>query len=159
MLCVLDMLLSREFQSKCTWTGASRKGPKIAIMPNRNILQLFVQIGSDESEVVTQRKLANFFMRKLKNSLKRLATTGMRRGTRHVRRRKQKNADGNQVQPGGVDGSIVAVSNEPCKEDDERDVSSSLSESEDAISVVNSSDGLDRSDIQSDSSASGGIRE
>lgn len=89
MLGVLDMLFSKQFQTEYTWTGASRKGPKIAIMPNRNILQLFQQIGSDESEVVTQQKLAIFFKKKLKNSLKRLMTTGMRRGTRHVRRTKQ----------------------------------------------------------------------
>ncbi|XP_055614426.1 uncharacterized protein LOC129760782 [Uranotaenia lowii] len=91
MLCVLDLLLSRVFQTMCTWTGASRKGPKIAIMPNRNILQLFQLMGSDENEIVTQRKMQTFFMRTLKNSVKRLSNKGMRRGTRHVRRNEQHN--------------------------------------------------------------------
>ncbi|XP_053695156.1 uncharacterized protein LOC128742730 [Sabethes cyaneus] len=91
MLRVLDLLISKEMQTKCTWTGASRKGPKIAIMPYRNMLQLFIEVGSDDTEVVTQQKLTSFFMRKLKNSLKRLAATGERRGTRHVRRKKTDN--------------------------------------------------------------------
>ncbi|XP_055542944.1 uncharacterized protein LOC129728524 [Wyeomyia smithii] len=91
MLGILDMLISKKMQTQCTWTGASRLGPKLAIMPNRNILQLFQEIGSDDLEVVTQQKLASFFMKKLKNSLKRLVATGERRGTRHVRKKATNN--------------------------------------------------------------------
>lgn len=143
MLCALDMLFSKEFQTKCTWTGASRKGPKVAIMPNRNILQLFQQIGSDESEVVTQRKLADFFMKKLKNSLKRLIATGIRRGTRHVRRTKQRKACEQNVK---VEPDI-ATSNEL----NGQAVESCCSdlETEDAGSAIDSSDALDHADIQS----------
>ncbi|XP_065095779.1 uncharacterized protein LOC135717568 [Ochlerotatus camptorhynchus] len=121
MLGVLDMLFSKQFQTKCTWTGASRKGPKIAIMPNRNILQLFQQIGTDEAEVVTHQKLASFFMRKLKNSLKRLIATGMRRGTRHVRRRKQqREIDEQEVEFESDAGSIFIPSIVLNGQDDER---------------------------------------
>lgn len=151
MLCVLDMLFSKDFQTKCTWTGASRKGPKLAIMPNRNILQVFQQIGSDETEVVTQRKLADFFKKKLKNSLKRSIAIGIRRGTRHVRRRKQTKALEQDVKLEPVGGSCnalgdqideAAMSYESCDEP----------ESEDAGSAVNSSDALDHADIPTDSS-------
>ncbi|KXJ68774.1 hypothetical protein RP20_CCG021241 [Aedes albopictus] len=143
MLGVLDLLLTREFQTKCTWTGASRKGPKTAIMPNRNVLQLFVEVGSNESETVTQQKLASFFKRKLKNSLKRLLTTGMRRGTRHVRRRKQQAQAAEHVkfEPDGV-------------HDEERD-NPNRSDPESgsyASSIINSSDALEAVDIESDSS-------
>lgn len=152
MLCVLDMLLSKDFQTKCTWTGASRKGPKIAIMPNRNILQLFQQIGTDESEVVTQRKLANFFMRKLKNSLKRLIAAGVRQGTRHVRRKKQqRKADKQNVKLEADAGPIIASSNVLNGEADERNNSRSEPESEEyAGSVVDSLDALEQADIPSD---------
>ncbi|KXJ81139.1 hypothetical protein RP20_CCG021362 [Aedes albopictus] len=106
MLCVLDLLFTKKFQTMCTWTGASRKGPKTAIMPNRNILEIFQIIGSDEKEVVNQRELANFFMKKLKNSLKRLTISGVRRSTRHVRRRKKLPA----TQPEGTNASEVGSS-------------------------------------------------
>ncbi|KXJ74293.1 hypothetical protein RP20_CCG013967 [Aedes albopictus] len=151
MLCVLDMLFSKDFQTKCTWTGASRKGPKLAIMPNRNILQVFQQIGSDETEVVTQRKLADFFKKKLKNSLKRSIAIGIRRGTRHVRRRKQTKALEQDVKSEPVGGSCNALGDQideaamSCESFDEP-------ESEDAGSAVNSSDALDHADIPTDSS-------
>lgn len=147
MLCVLDMLFSKDFQTKCTWTGASRKGPKLAIMPNRNILQVFQQIGSDETEVVTQRKLADFFKKKLKNSLKRSIAIGIRRGTRHVRRRKQTKALQQEVKMEPVGGSSNVLGGQideaemSCESFDEP-------ESEDAGSAVNSSDALDHADIQ-----------
>lgn len=90
MLGVLDALFTKKFQTMCTWTGISRKGPKTAVMPNRNILEIFQIIGSGKSDEVSQRELANFFMKKLKNSLKRLNVAGLRRATRHIRRRKPK---------------------------------------------------------------------
>nr|XP_029734481.1 uncharacterized protein LOC115269842 [Aedes albopictus] len=142
MLGALDLLLSREFQTKCTWTGASRKGPKTAIMPNRNVLQLFVEVGSNESETVTQQKLASFFKRKLKNSLKRLLTTGMRRGTRHVRRRRQP-----------AQATEQEVKFEPDGEHNEKRGDRSDQDSDsNASSVINSSDALDAVDVESDSS-------
>ncbi|XP_029733462.1 uncharacterized protein LOC115269187 [Aedes albopictus] len=142
MLGALDFLLSREFQTKCTWTGASRKGPKTAIMPNRNVLQLFVEVGSNESETVTQQKLASFFKRKLKNSLKRLLTTGMRRGTRHVRRRRQP-----------AQATEQEVKFEPDGEHNEKRGDRSDQDSDsNASSVINSSDALDAVDVESDSS-------
>ncbi|XP_055587663.1 uncharacterized protein LOC129740083 isoform X2 [Uranotaenia lowii] len=89
MLSALDMIFSLEFQACCTWTGSSRKGPKIAMMPNRRILSIFQRIGHTETETVTQQKLAVFFKKKLKNAFKRLSNTGQRRGSRHVRRHKK----------------------------------------------------------------------
>ncbi|XP_053691306.1 uncharacterized protein LOC128739830 [Sabethes cyaneus] len=146
MLGVLDILFSKEFQTKCTWTGASRKGPKIAIMPNRNILQLFTQVGSDEYEVVTQQKLANFFMKKLKNSLKRLLAAGMRRGTRHVRRKQRNVAEVDVV----GDVLVDASSNKMNGQADKQVNSCSESESEEyAGSVVDSLDALDYAEILS----------
>lgn len=149
MLGVLDLLFSKEFQTKCTWTGASRKGPKTAIMPNRNILLLFQQIGNDEFEVVTQQKLASFFMRKLKNSLKRMIASGLRRGTRHVRGRKRQRKANEQEEESEVDGSSIHCrSNEHT---DERNNSRNENESDiNAGSIVDSSDALDHADIPSD---------
>lgn len=146
MLCALDMLFSKDFQTQCTWTGASRKGPKVAIMPNRNVLRLFQQIGSDESEVVTQRKLAEFFMKKLKNSLKRLIATGIRRGTRHVRQRRQKKASEQVVKVEPDAGNSNAINEQA----DEGDYSCDDPESEVAGSAIDSSDALDHADIQSE---------
>ncbi|XP_053690707.1 uncharacterized protein LOC128739255 [Sabethes cyaneus] len=177
MLRVLDLLISKEMQTKCTWTGASRKGPKVAIMPNRNMLQLFVQIGSDDSEVVTHQKLTRFFMRKLKNSLKRLTTTGKRRGTKHVRKKK---ADNEVVEGESAPGLNKATSDEHRPKHDNKpqsqvvedpytgsnDASSSgqqaawtdeqdnscsdFGSESDAGSVVDSSDALDNTDMVSD---------
>ncbi|XP_062549609.1 LOW QUALITY PROTEIN: uncharacterized protein LOC134214220 [Armigeres subalbatus] len=157
MLGVLDMLFSKEFQTKCTWTGASRKGPKIAIMPNRNILQmLFQQLGSDDSEIVTQLKLTNFFMRKLKNSLKRLTATGMRRGTRHVRRVKQRKEAVHQVKlehDGGLDEPLPNPLNDCDNYVDDCDNNHSKPELEELDeSAIDSSDALDCTDIRSDTS-------
>ncbi|XP_053698653.1 uncharacterized protein LOC128745600 [Sabethes cyaneus] len=177
MLRVLDLLISKEMQTKCTWTGASRKGPKVAIIPNRNMLQLFVQIGSDDSEVVTHQKLTRFFMRKLKNSLKRLTTTGKRRGTRHVRKKK---ADNEVVEGKSAPGLNKATSDEHRPKHDNKpqsqvvedpytgsnDASSSgqqaawtdeqdnscsdFGSESDAGSVVDSSDALDNTEMVSD---------
>ncbi|XP_065080669.1 uncharacterized protein LOC135703400 [Ochlerotatus camptorhynchus] len=84
MICLLDLIMTKEFQVQCTWTGSSRKGPKIAVMIHRRFLKVFVDIGTDETEIVTQHKLANFFKKKLKNATKRLQSAGIRRSSRHV---------------------------------------------------------------------------
>lgn len=89
MLGVLDALFTKKFQTLCSWTGISRKGPKTAVLPNRNILEIFQIIGSGDSDEVNQRELANFFMKKLKNSQKRLLVAGLRRAARKVRRKKK----------------------------------------------------------------------
>ncbi|XP_058456705.1 uncharacterized protein LOC131434072 [Malaya genurostris] len=84
MICALDIIMTKQFQTECTWTGASRKGPKIPLMMYRQILKAFEEIGTSETELVTQQKLANFFMKKLKNANKRLKASGQRRSSRHI---------------------------------------------------------------------------
>ncbi|XP_058819296.1 uncharacterized protein LOC131682101 [Topomyia yanbarensis] len=81
MICALDLIMSKQFQTECTWTGASRKGPKIALMVHRQTLKVFEEIGTCDTEIVTQQKLANFFMKKLKNANKRLKASGQRQFT------------------------------------------------------------------------------
>lgn len=150
MLAVLDLLLSKEFQTKCSWTGVGRKGPKIAIMPNRNILQLFQFIGTDDTEIVTQQKLASFFMKKLKNSLKRMMVHGRRRGTRHVRkhRKPEEERTGDEADPNPIDSS-----NAPNGQDDEDDnghIEPGVNET--VESCVDSSDAQEYANFLSESS-------
>lgn len=83
MLAVMDILFSKEFQAQCTWTGASRKGPKTAIMSHPRIVDLFIEIGTSVTELMTQEKVCQFFMKKLKNATKRMSTTGQRMSSRH----------------------------------------------------------------------------
>lgn len=83
MLAALDVLCSKGFQAECTWTGTSRKGPKTAIMSHPKFVDLFIEIGSSSTELINQEKVAAFFMKKLKNAMKRLSATGQRRSSRH----------------------------------------------------------------------------
>lgn len=91
MLATLDILCSKEFQAQCTWTGASRKGPKTAIMLHSKVVDLFREIGTSETELVTLENVSSFFMKKLKNATKRLFSTGQRRGSRHCVPKRFKN--------------------------------------------------------------------
>lgn len=83
MLAALDFLCSKGFQAECTWTGTSRKGPKTAIMSHPKFVDLFIEIGSSATELINQEKIAAFFMKKLKNAMKRLSATGQRQSSRH----------------------------------------------------------------------------
>ncbi|XP_062549437.1 uncharacterized protein LOC134214007 isoform X2 [Armigeres subalbatus] len=108
MLCVLDLMMTKKFQAQCTWTGSSRKGPKIPIMVNRKMLKVFVEIGTSDTEIVTQQKLTNFFMKKLKNAGKRLKSSGVRRSSRHVVKKRviNRNEESQHITTGGK-GLIV----------------------------------------------------
>nr|XP_029731662.1 uncharacterized protein LOC109416728 [Aedes albopictus] len=89
MISVLDLLMTRKCQTHCTWTGASRKGAKTPIMIHQHMLKVFEEIGNSEVEIVTKAKLAKFFMTRLKNAGKRLETTGLRRSSHHVIRKRK----------------------------------------------------------------------
>lgn len=95
MMSAMDFVLSKALQAECTWTGTSRKGPKTAIMPFRQFIQLFKIIGRTKTEIVTEDKVMRFFMKKLKNANKRLQNLGLRRSSNHVfcKRRRRKTAD------------------------------------------------------------------
>lgn len=82
MLAALDLMCTKEFQAECTWTGASRKGPKTAVMSHQKFVDVFMEIGNSSSEINSQEKVTAFFMKKLKNAGKRTLTSGQRRGTR-----------------------------------------------------------------------------
>lgn len=90
MMAALDLICTKAFQAECTWTGASRKGPKTAIMSHQRFVDVCMEIGSSPTELINPDKVAAFFMKKLKNATKRKFTTGQRRRTRHcsVRRRR-----------------------------------------------------------------------
>lgn len=83
MLATLDTFLTKEFQAECTWTGASRKGPKTGIMSHNEFVNIFIEIGSSSTEIANLDSVISFFMKKLKNAKKRLSSKGQRRGSRH----------------------------------------------------------------------------
>ncbi|XP_055600714.1 uncharacterized protein LOC129749689 [Uranotaenia lowii] len=75
MLQALDLIFSLKFQADCTWTGSSRVASKTAILSNPKLLNIFQKIGTTQTEMVNQIKLADFFKKKLKNATKRLTNT------------------------------------------------------------------------------------
>uniref|UniRef100_A0A182PGH5 DUF4806 domain-containing protein n=1 Tax=Anopheles epiroticus TaxID=199890 RepID=A0A182PGH5_9DIPT len=80
----MDMLFTRKFLTCCSWTGISKGAQKIAMMQMTNVTKLFERIGTTSLAVVNSRRVANFFMKKLKNAGKRALAKGVRKSTSRV---------------------------------------------------------------------------
>uniref|UniRef100_A0A182WB46 DUF4806 domain-containing protein n=1 Tax=Anopheles minimus TaxID=112268 RepID=A0A182WB46_9DIPT len=74
----LDMLFTRNFLTYCSWTGIGKGSQKIAMMQMTNVTKLFQRIGTTMTVVVNHKRVAVFFMKKLKNACKRALAKGVR---------------------------------------------------------------------------------
>uniref|UniRef100_A0A182RTL1 DUF4806 domain-containing protein n=1 Tax=Anopheles funestus TaxID=62324 RepID=A0A182RTL1_ANOFN len=74
----MDMLFTRKFLTLCSWTGIGKGTQKIAMMQMTNVTKLFQRIGTTLTVVVNQKRVAFFFMKKLKNAYKRALAKGVR---------------------------------------------------------------------------------
>uniref|UniRef100_A0A182K5V0 DUF4806 domain-containing protein n=1 Tax=Anopheles christyi TaxID=43041 RepID=A0A182K5V0_9DIPT len=77
----IDMLFTRRFLTCCSWTGIGKGAQKIAMMQMTNVTKLFQRIGTTSHAVVNNKRVAIFFMKKLKNATKRAMAKGVRRST------------------------------------------------------------------------------
>ncbi|XP_053667896.1 uncharacterized protein LOC128718275 [Anopheles marshallii] len=66
MIEILDLLFSKQFLPKCSWTGISKGGVKLSMMTYRNILEVVRIHGSTSDISITKKDIARFFMKKLK---------------------------------------------------------------------------------------------
>ncbi|XP_053663557.1 uncharacterized protein LOC128712694 [Anopheles marshallii] len=74
----LDMLFTRRFLTLCSWTGIGKGTQKIAMMQMTNVTKLFQRIGTTLTAIVNHKRVAVFFMKKLKNASKRAVVKGVR---------------------------------------------------------------------------------
>uniref|UniRef100_A0A182M4T8 DUF4806 domain-containing protein n=1 Tax=Anopheles culicifacies TaxID=139723 RepID=A0A182M4T8_9DIPT len=74
----MDMLFTRKFLTYCSWTGIGKGSQKIAMMQMTNVTKLFQRIGTTLNVVVNHKRVAVFFMKKLKNACKRALSKGGR---------------------------------------------------------------------------------
>ncbi|XP_040173681.1 uncharacterized protein LOC120906233 [Anopheles arabiensis] len=86
MLATLDALFDRSFLTKCTWTGISKSGTKIAMHSFINVVNLFKCVGSTNLVPVTDETVRGFFMNRLKHALERSKAKGLRKSTSHKRK-------------------------------------------------------------------------
>uniref|UniRef100_A0A182HMJ7 Uncharacterized protein n=1 Tax=Anopheles arabiensis TaxID=7173 RepID=A0A182HMJ7_ANOAR len=77
----IDMLFTRRFLTCCSWTGIGKGAQKIAMMQMTNVTKLFQRIGTTSLTVVNNKRVAIFFMKKLKNATKRAQVKGVRQST------------------------------------------------------------------------------
>ncbi|XP_053667888.1 uncharacterized protein LOC128718258 [Anopheles marshallii] len=66
MIEILDLLFSKQFLPKCSWTGISNGGEKLSMITYRNILEVVRIHGSTSDISITKKDIARFFMKKLK---------------------------------------------------------------------------------------------
>ncbi|XP_052900245.1 uncharacterized protein LOC128306698 [Anopheles moucheti] len=83
MIEILDLLFTKQFLTEFSWTGISKGKQKIAMMTFKNILELFRFHGSTNDTTITQKDVARFLMKKLKNAAKRALIKGLRKSTQH----------------------------------------------------------------------------
>uniref|UniRef100_A0A182PHS9 DUF4806 domain-containing protein n=1 Tax=Anopheles epiroticus TaxID=199890 RepID=A0A182PHS9_9DIPT len=79
----IDLLFTKRFMPKCSWTGIGRGREKIAMMRMVNIMKLFRRIGTTGSTIVNQRMVMVFFMKKLRNAVRHSEIKHLRRSTSH----------------------------------------------------------------------------
>lgn len=75
----MDVLFTRKFLTQCSWTGIGKGTPKIAMMQMTNVTRLFQRIGTTSTVTANHKRVAIFFMKKLKNAYKRVHAKGIRR--------------------------------------------------------------------------------
>ncbi|XP_052897074.1 uncharacterized protein LOC128304001 [Anopheles moucheti] len=79
----MDLLFDKKFMTKCSWTGVGRGAEKIPMMRMVNITKLFRRIGTNNGVIVNQRMVMLFFMKKLRNAVRRSEMKHLRRSTTH----------------------------------------------------------------------------
>ncbi|XP_035905369.1 uncharacterized protein LOC118509203 [Anopheles stephensi] len=79
----IDLLFTKKFMTKCSWTGVGRGSEKIAMMRMVNITKLFRRIGTYGDVVMNPRMVMLFFMKKLRNAGRRSEVKHLRRSTTH----------------------------------------------------------------------------
>ncbi|XP_050076267.1 uncharacterized protein LOC126563665 [Anopheles maculipalpis] len=79
----IDLLFTKKFMTKCSWTGVGRGSEKIAMMRMVNITKLFRRIGTCDDVVMNPRMVMLFFMKKLRNAGRRSEMKHLRRSTTH----------------------------------------------------------------------------
>uniref|UniRef100_A0A182T157 DUF4806 domain-containing protein n=1 Tax=Anopheles maculatus TaxID=74869 RepID=A0A182T157_9DIPT len=79
----IDLLFTKKFMTKCSWTGVGRGSEKIAMMRMVNITKLFRRIGTYGDVVMNPRMVMLFFMKKLRNAGRRSEMKHLRRSTTH----------------------------------------------------------------------------
>uniref|UniRef100_A0A182X4S1 DUF4806 domain-containing protein n=1 Tax=Anopheles quadriannulatus TaxID=34691 RepID=A0A182X4S1_ANOQN len=79
----IDILFTKRFMTKCSWTGVGRGSEKIAMMRMVNISKLFRRVGTTATIIVNQRMVMLFFMKKLRNAVRRSEMKHLRRSTSH----------------------------------------------------------------------------
>uniref|UniRef100_A0A6E8W6Q8 DUF4806 domain-containing protein n=1 Tax=Anopheles coluzzii TaxID=1518534 RepID=A0A6E8W6Q8_ANOCL len=86
MLATLDALFDRSFLTKCTWTGISKSGTKIAMHSFKNVVNLCKCVGSTNLVPVTYETVQGFFTNRLKHALERSKAKGLRKSTSRERK-------------------------------------------------------------------------
>ncbi|XP_049299550.1 uncharacterized protein LOC125772155 [Anopheles funestus] len=83
MMEAMDLLFNKKFLTKCSWTGVGRGTEKIPMMRMVNITKLFRRIGTHNGVITNQRMVMLFFMKKLRNAVRRSQVKHLRRSTTH----------------------------------------------------------------------------
>ncbi|XP_058120040.1 uncharacterized protein LOC131262130 [Anopheles coustani] len=64
----IDLLFSKTFMPKCSWTGAGQEGPKVALGSYENVMKVFELIGCTQIHRIDDHYVRRFLTRKLKNA-------------------------------------------------------------------------------------------
>lgn len=115
---VVDFLFSREFLTKCSWTGLSRTRSedgglvkKIALQQYEGAVDLFYQIVAYSDPIFPAEECKSFLRRCLQNSKQRFEEVkGMRNSASRKRRKKIHNANASKDAVGSSDEDNASVS-------------------------------------------------
>ncbi|XP_053667913.1 uncharacterized protein LOC128718302 [Anopheles marshallii] len=88
LFALLDGIFDKNFLVKCSWTGISKTGTKIAMNSYKNILKLFKHVGSTNVIKVSDEMLKTFLMKRLKHAEERAKAKGIRKSSSRVRQPK-----------------------------------------------------------------------
>uniref|UniRef100_A0A182PN81 DUF4806 domain-containing protein n=1 Tax=Anopheles epiroticus TaxID=199890 RepID=A0A182PN81_9DIPT len=78
----MELLFDRAFLVKCSWKGRGRSQPKIPLGQQKNILKVFIAVGSNQFLKISEAYVAQFFKKKLPHARAWLARKGGRRPRR-----------------------------------------------------------------------------
>ncbi|XP_049292936.1 uncharacterized protein LOC125768818 isoform X4 [Anopheles funestus] len=69
----LDLLFSKSFFAQINWTGISRtEQRKVQLNKFKNVLQLFITVGANETGMPTEKYVVDFLKKKLKHAKERI---------------------------------------------------------------------------------------
>lgn len=109
---LLDLLISREFLCKCSWSGASRTDTsKIPLKDFKNFIKFFCDMIRSWDPTFTMAQTEMFFKICLKNAVKRRAMKNLRSSSKRVRKTKLNNQKKNEPVPSTSKGQIHEIDN------------------------------------------------